>query len=146
MLSAPHVLDESAGETHDLGIVSMRLLAHSEITGSAFALAEFSGDEGPWTIPHIHRTGEESFYVLEGTIMFTVGDREIAGRPGSFIIVPRGVPHVLSAGVGGARMLTLWTPGGREQMFLELSRLPGDSLRDPETRRELAKRFDSIPV
>lgn len=43
-------------------------------------------------------------------------------------------------------MLTLWTPGGLEAMFKELSQMPVDSLRDPEVRRVVSARFDSIPV
>ena len=47
---------------------------------------------------------------------------------------------------GGGRFLTLWTPGGPEAMFIELSRLGSDGLRDPDVRRMLSARFDSIPV
>jgi hypothetical protein len=31
-------------------------------------------------------------------------------------------------------------------MFVELSRMPADSLRDPEVRKAISARFDSIPV
>lgn len=55
-------------------------------------------------------------------------------------------PAPLRAGAEGGRFLTLWTPGGLEAMFVELSRLPADSLREPEVRRLMSMRFDSIPV
>jgi hypothetical protein len=45
----------------------------------------------------------------------------------------------------GGRLLVLWTPGGLEQMFIELSRLGPDALRDPSARKAVASRFDSIP-
>lgn len=146
MLTGAHIVEGSGGATYALGRISLRLLAAAGQTSGAFALGEFSGGAGPWTVPHIHQHSEESFYVLDGRFTFTLGDEEVEVGPGSFIIVPRGTRHLMRAGAEGGRLLTLWTPGGNEAMFVELSRLPADSLRDPEVRRLMSKRFDSIPV
>jgi quercetin dioxygenase-like cupin family protein len=133
-------------ETLDLGIVTVRLLATAEQTNGAFAVGEFSGGEGPWTVPHVHQHTEESFYVLDGAFTFTLDTDETEARPGSFILVPRGTRHVLRAAPGGGRLLTLWVPGGLEAMFVELSRMPPGSLRDPEARKAISARFDSVPA
>lgn len=146
MLTGAHIVEGSGGATYPLGTISLRLLAAADQTNEAFALGEFSGGAGPWTVPHIHQNSEESFYVLDGRFTFTLGDEEVEVGPGSFIIVPRGTRHLMRAGAEGGRLLTLWTPGGNEAMFVELSRLPADSLRDPEVRTLMSKRFDSIPV
>lgn len=146
MSTRGHVIEESAAEAYRLGIVTMRLLAGSDRTNGAFALGEFSGGEGPWTVPHVHEKSEESFYVLEGNFTFTLAEDEVDLGPGAFILVPRGTRHLMQAGAGGGTLLTLWTPGGLEAMFVELSRLPVDSLRDPATRKAMSTRFDSIPV
>jgi quercetin dioxygenase-like cupin family protein len=107
----------------------------------------FTGDTaGSWTVPHVHRESEESFYVLDGSFVFTLGDEERSTGPGSFVWVPRGTRHQMRVGEGGGRLLVLWTPAGLEAMFIELSRLPPDSIRDPAERAALAARFDSIPV
>jgi quercetin dioxygenase-like cupin family protein len=133
-------------DTLDLGIVTVRLLATAEQTSGAFAVGEFSGGEGPWTVPHVHQHTEESFYVLDGAFTFTLDTHETEARPGSFILVPRGTRHVLRAAPGGGRLLTLWVPGGLEEMFVELSRMPPGSLRDPEARKAISARFDSVPA
>jgi quercetin dioxygenase-like cupin family protein len=133
-------------ETLDLGIVTVRLLATAEQTNGAFAVGEFSGGEGPWTVPHVHQHTEESFYVLNGAFTFTLDTDETEARPGSFILVPRGTRHVLRAAPGGGRLLTVWVPGGLEAMFVELSRMPPGSLRDPEARKAISARFDSVPA
>jgi quercetin dioxygenase-like cupin family protein len=133
-------------DTLDLGIVTVRLLATAEQTNGAFAVGEFSGGEGPWTVPHVHQHTEESFYVLNGAFTFTLDTDETEARPGSFILVPRGTRHVLRAAPGGGRLLTLWVPGGLEAMFVELSRMPPGSLRDPEARKAISARFDSVPA
>jgi quercetin dioxygenase-like cupin family protein len=133
-------------DTLDLGIVTVRLLATAEQTNGAFAVGEFSGGEGPWTVPHVHQHTEESFYVLDGAFTFTLDTDETEARPGSFILVPRGTRHVLRAAPGGGRLLTVWVPGGLEAMFVELSRMPPGSLRDPEARKAISARFDSVPA
>ncbi|HEX2277947.1 MAG TPA: cupin domain-containing protein, partial [Candidatus Tectomicrobia bacterium] len=115
-------------------------------TGGAFTLADVTGGEGAWTIPHIHREMEESFFVLEGRFTFTVGDHSVSAGPGSYVLVPRGTPHTLGSGPEGGRCLVLMVPGGLERMFLELARLPGDSLRDPKIRAAVAAKHDSVPV
>ena len=78
-----HTVAPGEGRTADLGIIQMRVLAAGEATTSrAFTLAEFTGGEGPWTVPHIHRAMEESFYVLDGQYTFTVGEEKIPAGPG----------------------------------------------------------------
>ncbi len=138
-------IDGSASDSYELGTIKMRLLATADRTDGLFAMGEFAGGEGPWTVPHVHKKSEESFYVMDGLFTFTIGTDDIEAGPGSFIVVPRGLNHVMRAGPDGGRLLTLWTPGGLEAMFIELSRMPVDSLRDPEVRKALSLRFDSIP-
>ena len=76
-----HTVAPGEGQTADLGIIQMRVLAAGEATTSrAFTLAEFTGGEGPWTVPHVHHAMEESFYVLDGQYTFTVGEEEIPAR------------------------------------------------------------------
>jgi quercetin dioxygenase-like cupin family protein len=132
--------------TYELGIATMRLLAGSAETNGAFAMAEFRGREGPWTVPHVHRGLIESFFILDGQFTFTIGGRTIEAGPRDYVIVPRATPHVLGAGGGGGTALVFWAPGGLEEMFIELSRLSPDALLDPETRARIASRHDSVPV
>jgi quercetin dioxygenase-like cupin family protein len=141
-----YFLEQTQGEVANLGVVSMRLLVSRAQTNGAFAVAEFRGSQGSWTVPHVHQGLEESFYVLEGSFGFTLGDRDVEAKQGAFVLVPRGTPHIMRAGPGGGALLTLWTPGGLEAMFLELGRLPAESITDRAVRAEIAKRHDSVPV
>lgn len=141
-----YFLDQAEGEVADLGIVRMRLVVSSAETNGAFAVTEFRGSEGRWTVPHIHERMEEAFYVLEGSFDFTCGDRDIEAGEGSFILVPRGTVHVMSARPVGGALLAIFAPGGLEEMFMELGRLPADSITNPKVRAEIASRYDSLPV
>jgi quercetin dioxygenase-like cupin family protein len=142
-----HTVAPDEGQVADLGIVKMRILAAgTQTTDQKFTLVEFAGGEGVWTVPHLHRGMEESFFVLDGEFTFTVGEEKIPAGPGSYILVPRGTPHVMEAGTAGGRFLTLMVPGGLEEMFLELATLPPDSMRDPAARAAVSARYDSVPV
>lgn len=143
-----HVVRLGQGRTVDLGVAQMRVLASGEATnGGAFTLAEFSGTgEGAWTVPHLHRGFEESFFILDGLFTFTVGDEAIAATPGMYLLVPRGTSHTFNAAAGGGRFLLLMVPGGLEKMFFELGQLPPNAIRDPAVRAAISARYDSIPV
>jgi len=142
-----HTVAPGEGRTVNLGVTQMRLLAAGQATTDrAFTLAEFTGSQGSWTVPHIHREMEESFYVLDGTFTFAVGEEEIAVGPGAYILVPRGTRHGITAGAGGGRFLTLMVPGGLEEMFFELAGLPADSITDPAMRAAISARHDSLPA
>src|SRR5260370_16942992 len=124
----------------------MGVLAAGEATTSrAFTLAEFTGGEGPWTVPHLHRGMEESFFVLDGEFTFAVGEEKIPAGPGSYILVPRRTRHAISAGTGGGRFLTLMVPGGLEEMFFELADLPHARITAPPLRPATSPRSASIP-
>ena len=75
----------------------------------------------------MHRSCDELFYVLEGEVLFLVGEREVTTRPGALVFVPRGTVHA-SKVVGNtpARVLAAYVPGGQERAFEEFRRSPAD--------------------
>jgi mannose-6-phosphate isomerase-like protein (cupin superfamily) len=150
MLLAGHAYTVAPGEgqTADVGIARMRVLAAGEATtGRAFTLAEFTGGEGPWTVPHLHRGMEESFFVLDGEFTFPVGEETIPAGPGSYVLVPRGTRHTIFAGAGGGRLLVLMVPGNDwHEMFFELANLPPYSITDPTVRAAISAKYDSVPA
>jgi quercetin dioxygenase-like cupin family protein len=88
-------------------------------TNGAFAMleVELEGDGPPL---HIHNAEDESFYVLEGEMVFQVGDRRINVTAGSFIFVPRGTIHSFARnGHAPARFLVTYSPAGFEHFFEE---------------------------
>ena len=142
---AGYYVNKDAGEICDLGVISMRVLVEDQ-AGGAFALAEFRGGEGPWTIPHVHQRTSESFFVLDGTFDFECDGEAVTAGRGDYFLVPVGSPHMITARRGGGTLLAIMAPAGLHGMFKALPRPPGDSLRDPVVRREISSRYDSVPV
>jgi quercetin dioxygenase-like cupin family protein len=96
------------------------LKARSEDTGGAYALVEatITGQGPP---QHIHRAEEEAFYVLAGEVNVQVGDQTVHGRPGSFVLIPRGTVHTFwNAGTGPAKLLAIVSPPGAEEYLADV--------------------------
>jgi mannose-6-phosphate isomerase-like protein (cupin superfamily) len=65
---------------------------------------------GPSPPLHVHRRHSECFYVLEGEMTFTVGDRVIDATAGAGVHVPPSTPHTFTRGPGDVRFLSVHTP------------------------------------
>jgi len=105
-----------------------------------------------WTMPprfstglHVHRTQEETFYVLDGECEWQVGDRRIRATVGTFLFVPPGTPHnIANVTDRPARALMTVSPPGHERYFEELaSTITRDSPPDAKAIAELRGRYDT---
>lgn len=108
----------------------MTFLATGEDTQGQFALIEAVQRKGNVPPPHIHRREDEIFYVLEGELTVSVGDRAIKATPGTMVFLPRDVPHSFTIDSEQGRMLILLTPAGFEGWFKEFS-VPAQSMTLP---------------
>jgi quercetin dioxygenase-like cupin family protein len=105
--------------------------ATAKQTGNAFGLIEQLAPVGPGSPYHVHRAEDESFYVLEGQLEFISGERRLTGGPGSYVFLPRDIPHGFRVvGTSPARFLVLTTPGGFEGFVMEVGQ-PAASLTLP---------------
>jgi len=94
-------------------------------TGGVFTLLEalVLPEAGP--PPHAHHCEEETFYLLDGHMVFTVGSQTYDAEPGAAIYVPRNVAHSYrNVGQGPAKMLFMYSPAGMEGMFPDIGK-PG---------------------
>ncbi len=84
------------------------------------AVVEVTSDPGAPSPPrHLHRAHVESFYVLEGELTLSTGDRELRGAAGSWLQVPVGMPHTVACtGEARVRFLNVHTPGSDLGAFL----------------------------
>ncbi len=74
-----------------------------------------AGDGPPY---HVHAHEDETLYVLDGSFRFRLGDDVRAAPVGSFVHVPRGLPHCFqNVGDDAGRLLVTFTPAGMERFF-----------------------------
>lgn len=125
-----------------------RLLATGEQTGGAYALCEARVLPGGGPPPHVHRREDESFFVLEGEITFTLDGRKVVAKAGSFLQAPRNLPHAFkNESSTPARMLILTAPAGFEKFMAEFAQpVPSfDSPPRPVTETEIQKLLAVAP-
>jgi mannose-6-phosphate isomerase-like protein (cupin superfamily) len=99
------------GEGHRVG--NIEFLARSADTPRFnFGIITMAANrEGPES--HTHAEEDDSFYILEGELTFTVDGEELVAGPGTFVLVPPGVPHTFANRTGDpVRMLNLHAPAG----------------------------------
>lgn len=91
--------------------------------GGAYSLIEWAVAPGIPSPPlHVHRMTNESFYILDGTFGFQVGERMVGGTAGAFFFVPRGTEHTFwNRGLTPAKVLVTMSPAGFERYFEELA-------------------------
>jgi mannose-6-phosphate isomerase-like protein (cupin superfamily) len=92
----------------------------------AYSMVEIKTDELPRLPPgpgHIHTREDESWYVIEGELLFDVGDDTIKAGPGTLVYAPRDVPHGYRVTKVPARYLMMFTPAGIEPLFAEVAAL-----------------------
>jgi mannose-6-phosphate isomerase-like protein (cupin superfamily) len=120
--------------------------ASREDTGGPIAVMEASFRPGSGAPAHVHRQHEEAFYILEGEFFFHLGTQTVIATVGTFVFVPRGVPHAFeNVGTLPGRVLGMLTPGGYEQFFEELAQLPPGSP-DPAKFQEIFEKYDQEVV
>lgn len=118
------------------------LVTGAESGGAYFSmLAIVPPNGGP--PPHIHLNEDETFYVLDGTPTFRLGDElTVAGR-GDFVNVPKGVIHNFrNLSEQPLRMILTFTPAGIEQFFEETLERAHDLTQDcPANLDEVGARY-----
>jgi len=122
---------------------------NGQVLGSindAFVIAEWrdpGGPPGPPRLiapPHLHRSDDEAWYVLEGLLRVRVGTEEVEARASSAVFVPRGTPH------------TYWNPGPAPTRYLLvmtvniyrlIQEIHGMKERTPAALRAVFAKYDS---
>lgn len=101
------------------GLVTVRAAAAD--TNGSLAVIEERASRGYTTPPHVHRREDETLFVIEGTVEYTIDGVTATVTAGAAAFLPRGVPHNFTVLSSAAHFLVIITPGGFERFFSEVS-------------------------
>ena len=114
--------------------------------GVDFVIAEWKDAGGPtgpprWIAPlHLHRTDDEAWYVLEGTLCVRVGNDVVEAKAGSAVFVPRGTTHTYwNPGPGLVRYLLVMT----SNIYSLIQDIHAMTERSPAALKAVFERHDS---
>jgi len=107
----PYALGSEDGEVLWFFGTLATLKATVEQTGGPYALIEQVAPQGVATPLHVQPEDHKPFYVLAGRLTFYVeGGRPVSATAGSFVHIPKGMPHAFQVDSETARFLDLTTP------------------------------------
>ena len=138
------------GEGRTVAVVGdvYRFLAMGEDTNGKYAMWEALVPPGGGPPPHVHSREEESFFILDGEITFTIDGKPLVATAGMFANMPVGVPHSFKNESGKpAKMLISVAPAGLEKMFFEVG-VPlaeGATTALPPSKEEIEKLLKLAP-
>lgn len=111
-------------------------------TGGAFGMWEGLLPPGASSPMHIHHNEDECVFVMEGTMLFVCGDQKWTSEPGTWVKMPKDVPHGIRAvGDTPVRFLEFFLPAGLEQLFTKLPTTMGDTKPDMAKILAIAKNY-----
>jgi mannose-6-phosphate isomerase-like protein (cupin superfamily) len=112
------------GEARMIDLGGFRVMVHADdrMTDGAFSLIETLEDQrglGPPML--VHRDCAESYVVLAGAYRMDLDREEFDCPAGSFVYVPKGMPHTFQTAEDNSRKLNIYTPAGMVGYFDELA-------------------------
>lgn len=130
-MDAPPYRRLAAGEGETLWFAGAhQTIKHrGEWSGGAFSLVEVTAPGGRPTVLH-RDPSDETFYVLEGSLLFHVDGAEQEASAGDTVSVRKGVPHAFIVTSDLATFLVLNTPGTHDAFFRDGG--------EPATHRDFA--------
>jgi mannose-6-phosphate isomerase-like protein (cupin superfamily) len=126
----PIILQNQQGRAlwHFGALLNFKALGE-ETNGQYWAL-EGLADKHMAVPVHAHTREDEIWFVLDGEIAFTLGDETRVGGPGTFVYIPRNVPHTFQVRSETARWFGFGLSGNLDQWFFETGE-PAKSLTIP---------------
>ena len=119
----PSILQTRAGESFPFAGGTLTIKEDGSRTRGELAVVEIELPPNSSAPPqHLHHRHEESWYVLDGELEFTVGDQSTLLGPGGWGAGSIEVPHTFrNCGDTPARFLSTMTPGFYLEYFKELA-------------------------
>jgi mannose-6-phosphate isomerase-like protein (cupin superfamily) len=136
------------GEVVVPGPVAVRMIEDGSGTAHRLAVAVLTvppRTDGP--PPHWHQKHDETFYVIAGTVRFTIGDTQRDAPAGTFVSVPIGAEHTFAnPGDEPAVILNTFTPDLYVGYFRDLAQLAATDGMNPETILAVMARYATYPA
>jgi quercetin dioxygenase-like cupin family protein len=96
-------------------------LATGSDTNGRHALIKILVERGAEPPAHTHSREDESYFILKGSILYTIGSDQLTVKEGEYVCLPKGVPHSFEILSEQAEVLMWISPAGLDQWFWDNS-------------------------
>ena len=101
------------------GVFNFLTMGHD--TEGRHALMRIIVNRGAEPPAHTHSREDESYYILKGSIRYTIGEDIITVHEGEYVYLPNNVPHKFEIITEQAEVLMWISPAGLDQWFWDNS-------------------------
>lgn len=95
----------------------VNVLVDGTQTNGRYAQVELMVQPGTEPPTHTHTREDETFYLLEGAIRFTIGEHVFTAHAGDYVLMPRNIPHSFKVMTPTAKAVMTIAPAGFEDYF-----------------------------
>ncbi|HLL97290.1 MAG TPA: cupin domain-containing protein [Spirosoma sp.] len=95
----------------------VNVLIDGQQTNGRYAQVELTLRPGSEPPVHTHTREDEAFYLLEGSIRFTIGEHVYTAKAGDYVLLPKGIPHSFQILTETAKSVMTISPAGFEDFF-----------------------------
>jgi mannose-6-phosphate isomerase-like protein (cupin superfamily) len=135
------ILRPGEGKSYDWSRDHVVVKSTLELSDGRLTLVEDRLKPGFFLARHHHKKMIEIFYVLEGVVEFAFDDEKVEATVGTVLNVPPAVWHEVRS-PGGAKLLTIFSPGGFDRYLEELVVLTEGQYADAAFMKGLSERYD----
>jgi quercetin dioxygenase-like cupin family protein len=137
----PSILRPGEGKSYEWSKDHVIVKSTLDLSDGRVTLVEDTLKPGFFLARHHHKKMIEIFYVLEGEVEFAFDDARVTATRGTVLNVPPNVWHEVTS-VAGAKLLTIFSPGGFDRYLDELVSLGEGQYADVAFMRDLSERYD----
>jgi quercetin dioxygenase-like cupin family protein len=136
-----YALKKGEGVQIDFRGTKMTMKVSGAQSEEAYSLIEMTHPANAGPAQHIHPTGSEAFYVLEGEYTIHCDQSVYVAQAGDFVLIPKGIPHSYCSGEEGGKVLVI-SPAGLEKYFVGVAEvLKANASITWELEQEIARRY-----
>ena len=129
------------GKSYDWSKDHVVVKSALDLSDGRLTLVEDRLKPGFFLARHHHKKMIEIFYVLEGVVEFKFDDETVTATQGTVLNVPPDVWHEVKT-TDGARLLTIFSPGGFDRYLEDLVALTEGQYADAAFMTALSERYD----
>lgn len=135
------------GESHSYGFSSLLFkIGTRETGGDLFIIEHINLTKGGPSL-HRHLYQDEWFYVMDGEVLFQVGDTRHRLRSGESVLGPRNIPLTFTAiGEKPGHLLIAFTPAGKMEDYFRDTAKPNPPHQDAEFYRRYGMELVGPPL
>lgn len=136
------IIGENEGQSVWALGMKVTIKCRGEDTDGSYSCMEYQLAPGDGSQTHTHTQEDETWYMLEGDMEWSLQNRLFSATKGSFLRLPSGIPHSFrNTSSQPARMLVSCVPAGLEKYFLEIGAPvdPSPGAKRPAVSEEDAK-------